>query len=109
METDLIKFIKQQRKLARLTQDDCARKAGVSLPFLRNLEQGKKSLQMIKLVWSGKVLNKCFDIRNFTFVREVSEHAWSADKLISSQQKMEFVLFVVYPLTQARPDGLPVS
>jgi y4mF family transcriptional regulator len=49
LETNLIKFIKEQRKLARLTQPECARKAGVSLPFLRNLEQGKKSLQMDKV------------------------------------------------------------
>jgi y4mF family transcriptional regulator len=49
METELVKFIKQQRKLTRLTQPECARKAGVSLPFLRNLEQGKKSLQMDKV------------------------------------------------------------
>jgi y4mF family transcriptional regulator len=49
MESELVKFIKQQRKLTRLTQPECARKSGVSLPFLRNLEQGKKSLQMDKV------------------------------------------------------------
>ena len=49
MQTDLIAFIKEQRNIAGLTQPECAHKAGVSLAFLRNLEQGKKSLQMDKV------------------------------------------------------------
>jgi len=49
MQTNLIAFIKEQRKIAELTQLECAHKAGVSLLFLRNLEQGKKSLQMDKV------------------------------------------------------------
>ena len=49
MEHDLIKFVKQMRKQLGLTQVDCAMKAGVGLMFLRNLEQGKKSLRMDKV------------------------------------------------------------
>ena len=49
MEQDLIKFVKQMRKQHGLTQVECARKAGVGLMFLRDLEQGKKSLRMDKV------------------------------------------------------------
>lgn len=49
MEQDLIKFVKQMRKQFGLTQVECARKAGVGLMFLRDLEQGKKSLRMDKV------------------------------------------------------------
>ncbi|HEY5746465.1 MAG TPA: type II toxin-antitoxin system Y4mF family antitoxin [Chryseolinea sp.] len=49
MEPDLIKFVKQMRKQLGLTQVECAMKAGVGLMFLRNLEQGKKSLRMDKV------------------------------------------------------------
>ncbi len=49
MEQDLIRFVKQMRKQHRLTQVECARKAGVGLMFLRDLEQGKKSLRMDKV------------------------------------------------------------
>jgi len=49
MERDLIRFLKQKRKEFRLTQQECARKAGVSYGFIKNLEQGKKTLQMDKV------------------------------------------------------------
>ncbi|MBX2956148.1 MAG: helix-turn-helix transcriptional regulator [Cyclobacteriaceae bacterium] len=49
MEQDLIQFVKLMRKQHQLTQVECARKAGVGLMFLRDLEQGKKSLRMDKV------------------------------------------------------------
>ena len=49
MEQDLIKFVKQTRKQLGLTQVECAMKAGVGLMFLRDLEQGKKTLRMDKV------------------------------------------------------------
>ena len=45
----LIQFVKQRRKLLGLTQQDLAEKAGVGLRFVRDLEQGKKSLRMDKV------------------------------------------------------------
>jgi len=45
----LSKFLKQKRKLAKLTQPDLAAKAGVGLRFIRELEQGKDSLRMDKV------------------------------------------------------------
>ena len=45
----LSKFIKEKRKAARLTQEDLSYKAGVGLRFIRELEQGKASLQMDKV------------------------------------------------------------
>ena len=50
----LSKFIKTKRKKIALTQVELAERAGVGLRFVRDLEQGKKSLQMDKL---NQVLN----------------------------------------------------
>ena len=45
----LSKFVKTKRKDLGLTQEDLSFKAGVGLRFVRDLEQGKKSLQMDKV------------------------------------------------------------
>jgi len=45
----LSKFLKEKRKLAKLTQPALAAKAGVGLRFIRELEQGKDSLRMDKV------------------------------------------------------------
>ena len=42
-------FIKKQRKIHGLTQIDLARKAGVGLRFIRDMEQGKATLRMDKV------------------------------------------------------------
>ncbi|MFO8235265.1 MAG: helix-turn-helix domain-containing protein [Bacteroidales bacterium] len=42
-------FLKTRQKQLGLTQKDMAEKAGVSLRFVRDLEQGKSSLQMDKV------------------------------------------------------------
>lgn len=46
---DLRIFIKEQRKLANLTQPEIAEKAGVGLRFIREMEQGKVTLRMDKV------------------------------------------------------------
>ena len=45
----LPEFLKQKRKLAKLTQPELAAKAGVGLRFVREMEQGKTSLRMDKV------------------------------------------------------------
>jgi len=45
----LSNFIKEKRKKLGLTQPQLAERAGVGLRFIRELEQGKKSLQMDKV------------------------------------------------------------
>ena len=45
----LRQFVKQRRKSLGLTQEDLSFKAGVGLRFVRDLEQGKQSLQMDKV------------------------------------------------------------
>ena len=45
----LSKFVKNKRKSLGLTQEDLSFKAGVGLRFVRDLEQGKKRLQMDKV------------------------------------------------------------
>ncbi|TZF85721.1 helix-turn-helix transcriptional regulator (plasmid) [Pedobacter sp. BS3] len=45
----LSQFIKNRRKLLGLTKEDLSFKAGVGLRFIRDLEQGKQTLQMDKV------------------------------------------------------------
>jgi y4mF family transcriptional regulator len=45
----LSQYVKQMRKQYNLTQVDLSEKSGVGLKFVRDLEQGKKSLQMDKV------------------------------------------------------------
>lgn len=45
----LSQFVKRRRKSLGLTQEDLSFKSGVGLRFVRDLEQGKKSLQMDKV------------------------------------------------------------
>jgi y4mF family transcriptional regulator len=45
-KTKLISFVKQKRKIAGITQTELATKADVGLRFVRDLEQGKKTLRM---------------------------------------------------------------
>lgn len=45
-KSKLITFVKNKRKLADITQVELAEKADVGLRFVRDLEQGKKSLRM---------------------------------------------------------------
>lgn len=42
-------FIKEKRRESNLTQVELAQKAGLGLRFVRDLEQGKKTLQMNKV------------------------------------------------------------
>lgn len=45
----LSKFVKEKRKKLGFTQALLAERAGVGLRFIRELEQGKKTLQMDKV------------------------------------------------------------
>jgi y4mF family transcriptional regulator len=45
---NLASFVKEKRKLVKLTQPELAEKAGVGLRFIRELEQGKQTLRLDK-------------------------------------------------------------
>ena len=47
--SNLSSFIKYQRKKLALTQEELALKAGVGLRFVRELEQGKETVQLDKV------------------------------------------------------------
>ena len=49
MQNVLSLFIKKKRKLLKMTQRDLADRAGVGLRFIRDIEQGKKSLDLEKV------------------------------------------------------------
>ena len=49
MSDFLSSFVKQMRKEYGLTQVDLSEKAGVGLRFVRELEQGKRTLRMDKV------------------------------------------------------------
>ena len=57
-KTTLSAIVKALRKEYGLTQEDLAMKSGVGLCFVRNLEQGKKSLRMDKV-------NQLLDLFNY--------------------------------------------
>jgi len=42
-------FVKQKRKELKLTQKDLAQNAGVGLRFVRDFEQGKKTVRLDKV------------------------------------------------------------
>ncbi|MBQ6449753.1 helix-turn-helix transcriptional regulator [bacterium] len=46
---DIGKFIKQKRKEAGLTQEQFALRSGLGLNFVRQLEQGKKTVRLDKV------------------------------------------------------------
>ncbi|MEX0648345.1 MAG: helix-turn-helix transcriptional regulator [Balneolaceae bacterium] len=46
---EIIDLVKSRRKLLGLTQKDLAERAGVGLRFVRDLEQGKQTLQVNKV------------------------------------------------------------
>jgi y4mF family transcriptional regulator len=46
---ELIDFVKNRREQLGLTQKELADRAGVGLRFVRDLEQGKESLQLDKV------------------------------------------------------------
>lgn len=47
--TQLAKYVKEKRKQFGLTQVDLSQKSGVGLRFVRELEQGKTTLQLDKV------------------------------------------------------------
>ncbi len=46
---EITKFIKENRKMAGLTQEEFAIRSGLGLRFVRELEQGKKTVRMDKV------------------------------------------------------------
>lgn len=46
--TNIASFIKYNRKRLKITQEELANKAGVGIRFIRELEQGKKTLRLDK-------------------------------------------------------------
>ena len=45
----IAEFIKSQRKAAHLTQEEFAIRSGLGIRFVRELEQGKKTVRMDKV------------------------------------------------------------
>lgn len=46
---DIAEFVRDRRKALGMTQPELAEKAGTGLRFIRDLEQGKKTLRMDKV------------------------------------------------------------
>ena len=49
MRISIPSFVKERRKQLRLTQPELAMRAGVGLRFVRELEQGEKTLRLDKV------------------------------------------------------------
>jgi transcriptional regulator with XRE-family HTH domain len=48
-KNELALFVSNRRKLLKITQEECAFKAGVGLRFLRELEGSKSTLRLDKI------------------------------------------------------------
>jgi len=68
MMTEIAKTVKSLRKQYGLTQEETARKAGVSLAFLRELEQGKETARM-------DTVNLLLDLFDYCLVAQPKNHA----------------------------------
>ena len=64
MSSSISAFVKQQRKLVKLSQEELAFKAGVGLRFLRELEQGKQTLKLDKVNQVLELFGKQVGITN---------------------------------------------
>ena len=53
-KSEFSKYVKEKRKEFNLTQIELSQKSGVGLRFIRDLEQGKKTLRLDKV---NQVLN----------------------------------------------------
>ncbi|MBN1634040.1 MAG: helix-turn-helix transcriptional regulator [Ignavibacteria bacterium] len=49
MKNNLSKFLKEQRKIYKITQRELAEKSGISLRLIRDLEQGKETSRIDKV------------------------------------------------------------
>lgn len=47
--TEIAEFVRENRKKAGLTQEQFAMRSGLGIRFIRDLEQGKKTLRMDKV------------------------------------------------------------
>ena len=54
----IAKFVKENRKLARLTQEEFAIRSGLGLRFVRELEQGKETVRMDKVNQALAMFNR---------------------------------------------------
>ena len=70
MKTRLSLCVKELRKKHGLTQEDLAYRSGVSLFFVRELEQGKTSQRM-------DMVNKVLNLFDYELVPQRREHAQS--------------------------------
>ncbi len=68
MKTKLAECVKTLRKQYGMTQEDLAYKSGVSLFFIREMEQGKVSLRMDKV-------NQVLDLFKYELLPQRKENA----------------------------------
>ena len=59
---NIVKFVKENRKMLGLTQARLAMYAGVSTKFIIQLEQGKKTLKLVKILEVLRILGGTIDV-----------------------------------------------
>jgi len=76
----LNEFVRSKRKMLGLSREEFARKAGVGLRFLRELEQGKETLKMNKV-------NQVLKLLGNEQGKSSVETAWDAAWRCANEQK----------------------
>ena len=89
-------FVKQRRKQLRLTQPELAMRAGVGLRFVRELEQGKKTLRLDKVNQVLALFGA--EVGVVTLVEEWNKQ-WIERSFLSNEMKEQYAHLLICKFT----------
>jgi transcriptional regulator with XRE-family HTH domain len=86
-------LIKKERGKRKLTQEELADKAGISVVFLRKIEAGKSSPSIINMAKISKVLRKPVDyfIKHIESEEERTDRLWNENKKVIEEKMPDAV------------------
>ena len=84
--TKLSQYVKSMRKRYNLTQEDLSMKSGVGLRFVRDLEQGKKTLRMDKVNQVLRLFNSELGVVEMPRMIIEDDEAWGRQTYITETQ-----------------------
>ena len=84
--TKLSQYVKSMRKRYNLTQEDLSMKSGVGLRFVRDLEQGKKTLRMDKVNQVLRLFNSELGVVEMPRMIIEDDEEWGRQTYITATQ-----------------------